>query len=174
MEMQKHDDYNTLVFEKRMQQYKNSPRLSSIIETANDQANDLETAIFEVRDLFYLPTAEGVQLDIIGYIFNTFRQPGESDTDLRTRIQISASSRFSGTPEEIITAIIVIFGGTYANYIPLYPAGFFIATDAILTNEQIEKLAPAGVGVGELNYLVDANNVNIADANAQDIYAILQ
>jgi len=171
-ELVKNTDYDEVVLSKIMEQYKNAPILNSIIKTSNEQAGDFEDALFEVRDLFYLPTAVGVQLDTIGFIFNTFRIGTETDALLRDRIQISASSNFSGTPEEIMTAVIVIFGGSYANYTPLYPAGFTISTDVALTQQQIEHLAPAGVGLGVYANLVDAVGNDIVDANGNSIYAI--
>ena len=171
-ELTKNTSYNDLVFARRMEQYKNSPILQTIIEASNEQADDVETALFEVRDLFYLPTAEGVQLNTIGFIFKTFREYGETDASLRNRIQLSASARFSGTPEEIMTAVVVIFGGSYANYTPLYPAGFTISTDVLLTTQQLEHLAPAGVGIGLYANLVDAVSNDIVDANNNSIYAV--
>ena len=70
MDIQKITDYNyNLIL--MIQQYKDKPKFKGIVEGMNDQANDLETAIFEIRDNFWLDTAEGVQLDVIGIILQS-------------------------------------------------------------------------------------------------------
>lgn len=150
-----------------LEQYKNSPKFIDFIGAALDQADDLEVALFEVRDYFYLtptalPAAVGVQLDIIGKVFWTPRIPGESDIDYRARIQKRALARLSGTPDDIMFACTTFLGASFAEYTPLYPAAFSIRTDIVIPRAILEELAPSGVGVGIgqwLEYLDGSGNL---------------
>ena len=165
------DDYRQLALQRIIEQYKNSPNLVGLLDSAGLQSNDMETALWEIRDLFYLDTAEGIQLDIIGKIF-TPRLSGESDADYRQRLKLFAAQKFSGTPEEIITTLKVFFGATTVEYFPLYPAAFAITTDATITPAELQRLAPAGVGIGTFDFLVDATGDPIVDAVGDYIYVI--
>jgi hypothetical protein len=130
-----------------IEQFKQSDNLRGMIDAVNKQLDDLEIALFEIRDLFYLSTAVGVQLDVIGRIFNVERQ-GLSDEDYRKLIGARASIRTSGEPESIITILKVIDGATFVTYIPAYPAipaAFYLITDATITQENLNLISPAGV-----------------------------
>lgn len=127
-----------------LEQYKKSVNLKGILSSSNDQADDLETALFEIRDLFYLSTATGIQLDIIGSIFGESRD-GDLDPAYRARIEFRASLVGSGEPEYIINVLKNQYGATFVDYYSAYPAGFYVVTDAIITNTQLENLAPSGV-----------------------------
>lgn len=165
-------DYYDFLLSYMMEQYKNSPLFDGVLDTTALQSNDLEQALWEIRDLFYLSSAEGVQLDIIGKIFGLNRNGSESDTDFRQRIKLTAAARFSGTPDEIIQTVQIFFGATTVSFIPLYPAGFALFTDVSLTKQELEALSPAGVGVGEFANLVDAVNNPITDFFGNYIYSI--
>lgn len=130
-----------------LEQYKGKDNFESIIRSFNDELQKTEDANFEIRDNFFVDTAEGVQLDILGTIFNAERN-GRSDEDYRTLIKLEASKAFSGSPEEIITLLKGIYGATEVEYIPGYPtnpAAFFVRTDISLTESDLELIAPAGV-----------------------------
>jgi hypothetical protein len=128
-------------------QYRKSTNLNGLVATNNKQSQDLEDALFELRDEYYIDTAEGVQLDVIGNIFKVERK-GSNDTEYRQRITVTAASIGSGEPEFIISALLALYGATYVNYFPGYPgepASFTVITDAIVTIPELTFLAPAGV-----------------------------
>jgi hypothetical protein len=128
-------------------QYKNSTNLLAVISTNDKQAQDLENAFFEIRDEFYLDTAVGVQLDIIGKIFKVERK-GLNDDEYRALIKSTSSSIGSGEPEFIIGALKSLYGATFVDYYPGYPgepASFTVITDAVVTEPELTILAPAGV-----------------------------
>ncbi|MGD9157047.1 MAG: DUF2612 domain-containing protein [Desulfobacteraceae bacterium] len=157
-EMMQETDYPQIAFNLLIQQYKESSNLMAVLEAQGLQANELEQAIFEVRDLFFLDTAEGVQLDVIGKIFN-LRREGLSDEDYRDAIEIKWSLRVSGTVDEIINVLKFAYGATSVDYIPAYPAGFVLIADGTVTQDILTQLCPAGV----FGFLLDDDRCYIMD-----------
>ena len=156
-------NYDAEIFPLMMQQYQNSPNFKSIISMEDAQANNLELALWEIHDNYYLmyqglPSAQGAQLDVIGKIFGVYRQ-GATDSVFLTQIQIRAASQLSGTINDILFTAISIFGssptGTF--YTPNYPAGFALMTTVYIPVAAIQAMAPAGVGVWEQGFLIDQN-----------------
>jgi len=158
-ELIKQTDYPGMALELLIEQYKNSPNIKNILEVNGVLINDLETGIFEVRDNFWLvSSAKGVQLDILGKIWKADRN-GMIDADYRQLILQKALLNISGTPEEIITVLELIFGATYTQYTPDYPtrpATFVIITDGIVTQTQLETYIPAGVEVALIAIISNA------------------
>jgi hypothetical protein len=170
IEIQQITDY-TINLELLLEQYKNSTKLNGLIDSSSDQADDLETALFEIRDLFYLATAEGIQLDIIGSIFGVDRN-GLSDSEYRDLIAFFGSFIKSGEPESIITILKRIYGATFVTYIPSYPAvpaGYYLITDAVITLAELEVMSPAGVQPYLAGFLLDEAGNNIVDQEGNKI-----
>jgi hypothetical protein len=145
-EIEQKTDYSTGL-NLLLAQFKNSIKLRGMIDSAYDSADDLEKALFEIRDEFWLDVAVGTQLDTIGEIFNEGRN-GDVDADYRLRIQAKASLVASGEPEGIIAILKSLFGATYVTYIPGWPAlpaTYYIITDGTITLAILEKYSPAGV-----------------------------
>jgi len=157
-------DY-TINLELMLEQYKLSTKLRGIIDSANDSADDIETALFEIRDLFYIDTAEGVQLDTIGAVFGINRG-GDTDAVYREKIKTKGSLTASGEPEAIIEILLSLYGATYVTYIPAYPgvpAAYYLMTDASVTIPSLRLFSPAGVEPMLVGYLVDQAGNNIVD-----------
>ena len=130
-----------------LEQYKESDLLKDLIDIMNNQADDLEQALFEIRDEFWLNVAIGNQLDILGGIFGLARK-GMSDSDYRTALIGKAALITSGEPETIITLLKLLYEATYVDYwgsFPVIPAGFYLHTDAEITMQELERISPAGV-----------------------------
>lgn len=145
-DIQKIDDYsvNLLLL---VEQYKDSTNLRGMIDSMNDLADQLEDALFEIRNLFYLETAEGVQLDIIGSIFGVERE-GANDTEYRIKIKVKAGLVGSGEPEFIISVLKSLYGATFVNYVPNYPGepgAYTVFTDAVITETELNIFSPSGV-----------------------------
>jgi len=164
-------DYDEDTLDKILEQFKNSDNLKSIIKAANISANELEDALFEIRDLFWLGTAEGNQLDVIGIIWGVPRS-GLNDTDYLQIIISRIAIINSGEPESIISLIKLLFAATFVTYLPDYPAGFYIYTDGTITFDQLTVLSPAGVRAALLQAIHDANGNYLADANGNVITCV--
>lgn len=146
-EIEQITDYNTNL-ELLIQQYKDKTNFVGILQADNSQADDLETAIFEVRDYFWLDTAEGDQLDVLGAIQGEERL-GRTDTDYRAAIKARVIiNTGSGEPETVISTVKDIYGATTVMVSNIGSATFQVWADISLTYEQflkLEKIIPAGV-----------------------------
>lgn len=155
------------------EQYKNSEKMRGILDAMCDSADDLEAALFEIRSQFWIDTAEGKQLDILGVIFGIERAAGVTDADYREQIEFKLTNLFaSGTPEDIINALLGLYGGTYVDYSrDGLTASFNIVTDATITQAELERISPAGVGAHLLCPLLDGTSSEIVDGAGGTIYA---
>jgi len=161
-------DVNLSLF---LHQFRDSTKLQGIIKAANKSANDIETALFEIRDNFYLDTAIGIQLDILGIIFSEDRL-GRDDNAYRIALKKKASLNYSGEPESIIEVLQSIYEGTFVNYRPYYPAKFYIDSDAIVSNIGLNKISPSGVQGYMEQYLLDGLGNYILDGNGNKITSV--
>lgn len=139
-----------------LEQYKDSDKLNGVIQLWYQACRDAEDALFEIRDLGWLYTAEGVQLDQIGEIFSVDRIAGESDADYRVRIIIAINLTQSGTPEEIIEFL----RNAGASQVDYYPgdrfdmiAAYIVVSDTSVTQSELEKISAAGVSPRVGGYL---------------------
>lgn len=153
-------------------QYQDSVKLTSIMSSAYDQANDIETALFEIRDEMDIETAVGTQLDILGRVFNEERL-GRNDDDYRVAIKLKASTIYSGEPEAIIAILKSFFGATSVKYFPNYPGKYYVYTDTELTFEVLKPFSPAGVE-GAFGYaLVTEDGKFIVTEDGKKLLALL-
>lgn len=139
-------DYQEEALKLLLAQYKDSVKLQGLIDGKSKQIDDIELALFEIREGFYLDDAIGAQLDIIGKIWDVERK-GLNDTEYRQSIYFKISLKVSGTLKEIISILKSFYGATYVEYHPQYPAKMLLLTDATASAEAIERFAPAGVKV---------------------------
>ncbi len=133
-----------------LEQYKESGKYTGIIKAITEEADKLETARFELAKLLDIDAMIGAQLDLLGKIAVTPRlQSGVVLDDASYRLALKAAfrARYSGTPEEIISAVRSATDSTQVLYIPEYPAGFWILADGPIAIDQdfLERLSPAGV-----------------------------
>jgi len=140
-------DYDSVTLDKTLAQYAAADKLQNLVKGQNKQANDLEAALFEIRNLFWIGVAGGDQLDVLGAIWGIPRA-GLTDSQYRTRIIQSFGLNNSGEPEAIIATLKVLWGATYVYYFPAYPAvpaAYYLLTDSTITSELLKALSPAGV-----------------------------
>ena len=174
IEIQQIPDYSVNL-ELLLEQYKQSYNLRGLIDSMNDQADDLESALFEIRNEFYLSTAFGIQLDIIGTIFGESRNGRDDDEFYREALQLRASILSSGEPEAIIAVLKSVYKATFAWYYPGYPAqpaSFYMVTDADISQAHFERLSPAGVGAYLAVFLIDAQDNYIVDGRGNRILVL--
>ncbi len=159
-------DYDAVTLNLILDQYKESPRLQGVVRAANTQAEDLEEALFEIRDRFRIDTAEGAQLDTIGRILREERG-GRTDEEYRQGLKARGAQTFSAEPEAIIGILKALFGATYVEYTPEWnhtPAQYNVRTDADVTEEQLQAISPAGVLGLLYGYLQDGEGNTLTDA----------
>lgn len=167
------DSYSETMRAKLMEQYKpgQAPKLNQLLEAIGAQKDYMEAALFSIRSGMYLATALGPQLDMIGGVFKVARN-GADDAAYRIAIQQIAAMRSFATPEDIIAVLKVIYGASYVDYHPEYPAGCVIFTDASVPAGTLDLLAPAGVQVRAPYFIVDYEGNNIADYDGNILYGV--
>ena len=155
-------------------QYTDSVKLKGIVEAGDDSANDIETALFEIGEDIYLDNAIGAQLDIVGAVFNITRLALETDNDYRARIRAKSALVYSGEPEAIIDILLSTYGATYVHYYPEYPGKYRILTDAVISNQALEAISPAGVGIYNLALIIAEEPTEwfLVDADGNYLVAI--
>lgn len=127
------------------EQYKDAPNLMDLVEFLAEETDELLVVNSELYDFYDVDLMGGVNLDILGRIVDVPRN-GDTDASYRPRIKMGLATTVNGTPNEIMSIVKDVYGGTFAEYIPEYPAGFFILTDAIDSSvSAIERISPAGV-----------------------------
>lgn len=173
-ELERITNYDEVTLPLIVRQYFNSDRLRGIIESMNDRADELEQALFEIRDEFWIDTATGAQLDVIGSILGESRL-GRNDTDYRAAIKAKAAQIVSGESEGIISVLKSLFGATFVDYMPEYPtvpAQYRLLTDAVVTLAELEVFTVAGV-LGLISYpIVDQAGNNLVDFDGNKILAV--
>jgi len=192
-EIQKITDYNYNL-NLMIQQYKDKPKFKAILEANNVQANDLETALFEIRDNFWIETAEGVQLDTIGIIVNEKRL-GRNDTDYRDAIKSRIIiNNGSGEPEIIIFAFTNFYNAGVVHILNIGSGNLQIRVDILITQEIFNfflDIIGAGIGLiittgndhpfgfssditlgSETNIWGFAEDTNPTDVNAGDFQTV--
>lgn len=148
------DTFLTLLFE----QYKESPKIVGMLQAFAAEFDLLDQAQVEVAtEVLNIDQAVGAQLDMLGRIANLPRA-GRDDEGYRAILRASFISRHSGAPDQIIGAIKSITGSTSVQYIPEYPAGYWVLYDGIgLSQSYLNRLSPAGVQGMTGCYLSDTN-----------------
>ena len=145
-EMEKITDHAAIVVPLVLSQYQQASRLLSLIRAGCAQADDIEEAMHQIREGYWLSSAVGVQLDTLGKIYREARQ-GRTDDVYRQALKIRASMLVNGTPDQILGFLRFLLG-TNCYYYPEYPAGYVIDTDTSLLGEStgvLDIISPAGV-----------------------------
>lgn len=158
-------NYSALVALLTMAQYKNKPNINNILKEYGLSMNTLQDAIFEMRDLLWLDTATGVQLDIIAKILKVFERTDPDDEIFRQDIRTQVSLNTSGTVDELILLLNTIYGATFALYKTNYPAKYYFWTDAVVTVDELEQISAGGVGGARAAPIVSAEGELLVDHN---------
>lgn len=122
-----------------------------ILESADNQFNELEQVIYDMFTKLWIDYAEGYQLDVLGIHVGADRN-GLSDTDYRllieAKVQINISS---GQPERLISALRFLYDTNDIEYTPIYPAkvGIYVVDQTYTTPEALLllQIIPSGVGL---------------------------
>lgn len=138
---------------RRLEQFRDKVRFSSLLELMGTQIQELEDAVYQILTDTTLDTAEGAQLDGLGEIVGedrAGREDGPYRIAIRTRIAINLSE---GTIEDLIALALAISGGTQAQAVEYFPAAFEIrildslpsGTDPARIQAVVRSGKPAGV-----------------------------
>lgn len=135
------------------QQFKTKPLIVALLKSWVTQVQELENALWDLREMRTLSTATGIYLDEIGAIVGQPRNGMDDDT---YRVWISARvlvNRSSGTTEQVIGFVKKLVGESVEVWLDeQYPAAFAIQVGGIDPAKGVEiarllQLAkPAGVG----------------------------
>ena len=107
------------------EQYKNSSRLRSVVDSLLAQCDRLEAAFFEILGSIDLRTAVGPALDYLGAIVGVTRKPGETDDAYRTRIYQYRDLQGAPTHEGLRAALHLLTGQTGIGLYPNWPAELY-------------------------------------------------
>lgn len=172
--MQKIGNHAAIVVPLVLSQYQKAPRMLGLIKAGCAQADDVEEALYQIREGLKLDNAVGPQLDILGKIYRETRD-GRSDADYREAIRVRASLSVNGNPEEILAFLRFSMGATDAVYYPEYPAGY-----VILTNDEtfgvgsgvLDVVSPAGVQGLFGSPMLDALDAPMLDGHGTPMYGV--
>jgi hypothetical protein len=122
-----------------------------ILESADNQFNELEQVFYDMFTKLWIDYAEGYQLDVLGIHVSADRN-GLNDTDYRllieAKVQINISS---GQPERLISAVRFLYDTNDIEYTPIYPAkvGIYVVDQEYTTPEALLllQIVPSGVGL---------------------------
>lgn len=172
-EMQKIEDYTALLQPRVLSQYHQSKRLLGIMEAGTLQADEVEEAMFQIRNGFFLATAVGVQLDTLGKIYRESRK-GRTDAEYRDAIRLRAATAISGTPDEIIMFLRNFVAGTPTDieYHPEYPGKYIVTTADDSFASVLDAVSPAGVKGLMGSPILDGHLDPLRDGNGNIIYSV--
>ena len=173
-ELVKINDYNELL-EFLISQYSDSENLKGIIQGVLENANDIETALFEIQDEFYLFNALGAQLDVLGIIFVVERD-GRIDPVYRQLIQEKAILHYSGEPEAIIEAMKTVYGALWVKYRHgVDDSSYYIYTDITgVLSSALNPISPSGVQGFFEKPIVDGLGQFLVDASEKLICSVIE
>lgn len=139
-----------------IQQYKDKPRINSILQAFIEQIQEIETMGKQLNDERSIFTAIGVQLDLVGTIVGLTRLGGESNSDYRVRLHARVSLNVSqGEPERLISTFKLLLGADLVIFQELPPAEVSLSSEVTFADQDevdaalaiLESVAPAGVRV---------------------------
>jgi hypothetical protein len=107
-----------------IERLKDSNLKEGVLESSDNQFNEIEVVLFQLYLNMWISTAVGEQLDVLGVHLDISRN-GRNDTNYRSLLiaKVDANTS-SGQPERVISAVKSLFGVTDVEYDPEYPAKF--------------------------------------------------
>lgn len=131
-------------------QWQDKPVIVGLLTSYMNQFNDLETAYFQLLQNRSIYDAEGINLDIIGALFDVDRS-GRNDSDYRAAILLKISQlQVDGTTEVFLNALRNIGDTNLVDFWEHYDADVHAYMGAGVnskTYSQVENTVPAGVNI---------------------------
>lgn len=135
------DDYATRLIDLLVEQYELSEGFQGSIVGEADQMQEIENVLAQMISAFFIETAVGAQLDIVGSIVGETRQ-NRSDDDYRDGIYFRIFVNNSSGEIEVIQEFTryVVNGGTFAFAKELFPAKIAVLFDAVNIPSNLRQL----------------------------------
>lgn len=146
------DDYAARLVDLLVEQYELSDGFQGSIVGEADQMQEIENVLTDMLTSFFISTAVGAQLDVVGSIVGEDRL-NRSDEDYRDGIYFRIFVNNSSGEIEVIQEFTryVVNGGTFAFAKELFPAKIAVLFDAVSipTNlkQLIDDVAAGGVKI---------------------------
>lgn len=142
-------DYIALAKSRLTNQFSEAPRITALTEAMITPVQDVEELADDVKNLRWIATASGKQLDGCGYIVGEPRQ-GRDDEEYRKwilfRIFVNTSN---ATPEDLMHGLRFLTDPDDVQYMEQYPATAILFTDGPNVPENIQPvmqgLSPAAI-----------------------------
>lgn len=144
--------------------FRKAQSINGILDAADEQFNDLETAAFAMFTEVWIADAVGEQLDVLG-IHVGLRREGRDDDSYRTLLILKIFINIAGaTPNAFISAVKNLFGATIVELDFRPPAKV-----EVLQNGSINLFIQGNIedDVGDL--LIDNNGNSIIFSQPDDI-----
>ena len=152
------EDHLQAILSSDLEQYKESKALSVLMKALISQLQRTEDTFLDLQLKRFIPTAFGYTLDLMGSIVGELRN-FKDDNDYRTAILIRALiNNGGGTPEDIISAIRILYAPRKIEYSENTSANFslFIQASKVIPPQVdqglfnirslINSIKPMGVG----------------------------
>lgn len=154
MSITKITTHNDSAISRLLTQFREKPKIESIITTNAAQYQEIEDAGFGMLRAMTIEHAIGATLDRIGNVVGLIRN-AMTDDDFRIEIRTKISQRQSyGRVDDIITGFKLLTGSSSVLYGEIYPAGIYITGLGNPTQPNPEQFSrfigsvkPAGVAL---------------------------
>lgn len=139
-------DLFATAWELALDQYKDSPKLKSLIKAFVGNGQPFEEAVGRLARWADIDSAEGAWLDVLGSVRNLPRRSKESDGDYRDRLKATLTVDNAGTPDYAIGRAKDFSGDAAPQYMEEAPAVFFVYTPggSQIRRSKLRQVAPAG------------------------------
>lgn len=143
-------DHVEIGLSRLLEQWKNSPKIQGLLRSYLEQSNELESVAFEVLTERGIFEAVGVNLDVIGALFDISRD-GRTDEQYRAAIlNYVTTLNGDGTTEVFMQALRAVSGSDFVDFFE-HPSGDVHAWlgdgFTVFTYPDLEDLVPAGVNL---------------------------
>ncbi len=146
-------------------QFSDKSNFLGLVAAILGPAQDVMDTLYAMETTMYIQNAVGAQLDVIGIYVGVPRR-GYNDDTYRLFIQVQIAINTSqGTPDQIITIMLLIAQATNCLYIPYYPAAISLQVNTDLDTylaslplsaaefqALIQKVVPAGVELYNISW----------------------
>lgn len=160
-------DYNTTPF---LIDWLSDSDIAARLEASDKQFQELEDAAFDMITHFWIDSAIGSQLDILGSLVSAKRN-GFDDDSFRTLISLQADINVkAGSPEAVISTVRALIGSDNFTYEHDYPAKVVITSPEQF---QIYVFYDLQLEDGDLLEMMDGSTIELRDRVVNNVDYIL-
>jgi hypothetical protein len=145
-----------------IQQYKDADNLKAILDSFNQQTQDLETVFYSLLEGRWVDNATGKTLDDFGTIVGQARS-GFDDEFYRILLKLKMVENISqGETETVISAYKIVTRATEAFLDEHFPAGLILLSNGTINpvtaqfiSTRLQKIVGAGIRVDQIGHYDD-------------------